>query len=212
MFSLILLLNLTKYFFHPYYQVRSNEQLCEGNGQGRQWVCFPPGEVPMNKHGETQGWYIWGPSNERTHEGTNVWWSTEQRWTIHLAVIEVNSYKLPGKPLKCRIQVGNWKATEKLLPTQSMNVSQTALSAVTLRLFFKELWRFEWRAGWALSPRHSHSGRTHPRLVECKLSRWQLLVLETGYGGYQAQEEELEKTFHPWIASFVYFSVYFGTM
>ena len=38
------------------------------------------------------------------------------------------------------------------------------------------------------------------------------VVLETGCGGYQAQEGELEKTFHPWIASFVYFSVYYGTM
>ena len=57
------------------YQVKSNEELCEGNGQRRQRVCFRPGEVPKDKHGETQGRYIWWLSNKRTHEGHNVWWS-----------------------------------------------------------------------------------------------------------------------------------------
>ena len=61
-------------------------------------VFFSPGEVPMDKHGETQGWYIWWPSNKRSHEGPNVWQSTERSITIYLAVIEVSSYKLPGKP------------------------------------------------------------------------------------------------------------------
>ena len=34
------------------------------------------------------------------------------------------------------------KKIEKLLPTQGTNVSQTALSAVTLGLFSIELWKF----------------------------------------------------------------------
>ena len=35
---------------------------------------------------------------------------------------------------------------------------QTSLSTVILGLFSKELSRFEWRAGWSLSPRHSNYG------------------------------------------------------
>ena len=35
------------------------------------------------------------------------------------------------------------KGIEEFLPNWCMNVSQTALSAVTLGLFSKELWRFE---------------------------------------------------------------------
>ena len=54
------------------YQVRYNEELCEDFGQGMQWVCYPP-EVPMDKYRETQSWYIWWPSNKRTHEKPNVW-------------------------------------------------------------------------------------------------------------------------------------------
>ena len=95
------------------------------------------------------------------------------------------------------------KEIEKFLPTQDTNVSQNALSAVTL--FSKELWRFEWRAGWVLSP------RVLPRLMGCKLSCWLLLVLETGCSGCQTLEEVPVKIFHPRIVSFVYFSVYYGT-
>ena len=90
-----------------------------------------------------------------------------------------------------------------------MNVHQTALSVVTLGLFSKELWRFDWRARWVLSPKHLHYGRAQPRLVGCKLSCLLLLVLEMEC---QAWEEVLEKTFHQWIASLAYFSVYPGTM
>ena len=76
------------------FQVRSNEELCEGNGQERHQVCFPSGDDSMDKHGETQGWYIWQLSNKWTHEGPNVWWNTEWNLTVCLAVIEVSSYKL----------------------------------------------------------------------------------------------------------------------
>ena len=100
------------------------------------------------------------------------------------------------------------KEIEELLLSWGMNVSQTALSTVTLGLFSKELWRFEWWAEWVLSPRYSRYGRALARLVGCKLSRWLMLVLQMEYSGCQAQKEAPEKTFHPWIASFVYFSVY----
>ena len=53
----------------------------------------------------------------------------------------------------------NWsveyeKEIEELLKNlhSSGHECQTALSAVTLGLFSKELWRSKWRAGWALSP------------------------------------------------------------
>ena len=114
-----------------------------------QRVCFPPAEAPMDTPGEPKGRYIWRPSNKRTHEEPNIWRSPEQSWTVRRAVTEVSSYKLPGKPPECRIREGNWRAT-----TRSTNVSQTALSAVTLGLFSKELWRFKWRTGSALSPKH----------------------------------------------------------
>ena len=71
-----------------------------------------------------------------------------------------------------------------------------ALSVVTLRLFSKELRRFEWRTRWALSSRYSHYGIVLPRLVGCKLSHWLLLILEMGWGDCQAQEEVPEKSFH----------------
>ena len=79
---------------------------------------------------------------------------------------------------------------------------------ITLGLYIKELWRFEWTAEWSLSLIHFHYGRALPRPVGCKLSHWLLLVLETVYGGCQALEEVPEKTVHPWITSFVYFSVF----
>ena len=99
---------------------------------------FPPGEVLMDKQGETQSWYIWWPSNKRTHEGSNVWWSTERSWTVCLAVTEVGSNKIPGKPPEYGIQEGNWRETKEFPPTQGINVSQTALSTVTLpRIIFQ---------------------------------------------------------------------------
>ena len=67
-------------------------------------------------HGETQGWYIWWSSNKRTHERPNVWWTTEQWWTVCLAVIEVSSYKL---------SLENEKATEELPPTQDIGHTWT---------------------------------------------------------------------------------------
>ena len=118
---------------------------------------FPP-EVTTDKHGETQGWYIWRPSNKRTHEGPNV--------------------------------------------------SQIVLFALTFGLFSKELWILEWRARWAFSPRHLHYGRALPMSVGCILSCWLLLVLETYCG--DCREKVPEKSFHHWVASFVYFSVYDG--
>ena len=52
------------------------------------------------------------------------------------------------------------RAIKEFPPTLSTAVSQTTLSAVTLGLFSKEnLWGFEWRAGWSLSPRISHYGK-----------------------------------------------------
>ena len=69
------------------------------------------------------------------------------------------------------------KEIEKFPPTRGTNVSQTALSVVTL--FSKELWRFKWRASLVPLPRHLHHGRTLPSLVEYKLFHWLLLVLET---------------------------------
>ena len=41
------------------YQLRSNQELCESNRQGRQQVC-----LLMDKHGETQGLYIWWTLNK----------------------------------------------------------------------------------------------------------------------------------------------------
>ena len=48
-----------------------------------------------------------------------------------------------------------------------------------LNYFPQELWKFEWRAGWALLPRDSHDERMLPRPVRCKLFWLLLLVLET---------------------------------
>ena len=88
---------------------------------GRQWVCFPP-EVPMDEIGKSQCWYIWRPSNKRTNEGPNVWRSTERSRTVHKAVTEVSSYKLPEKPPECWIREGNWRATEEFPLTRGANV------------------------------------------------------------------------------------------
>ena len=110
---------------------------------------------PQDKHGETQCWYIWRPSNKKTPERPNVWRSTEPSWTVSLEVTAVSSSKLPGKPLGCGIREGNWRTTEKFPSTQGTNVSQTALSVFPLGLFSKELWTFHWRAGWVLSSTHS---------------------------------------------------------
>ena len=117
----------------------------EGSGS-----AFFPGEVSLDKHGEAQSWYIWQPSNKRTHEGPNVWRSIKQSWTVCLAVVT----NFLRKPLKCRIQEGDWRATEEFPLTQGSNVNQTALSAVTPGQFSKKLWRFEWRSRCELIPRH----------------------------------------------------------
>ena len=146
-----------------------------------------------------------------SHEEPNVWRSTERSWTVHLAVTEVSSYKLPGKLPECGIRQGNWRATEEFTPTQDTSVSQTALSADTLGLCFQELCRFEWRAEWALSPRHSHYGRVLTRPVGCKLSHWSLLVLETGCGHWRAQEEILERTLSS-MGSFFFFCIFLSLL
>ena len=100
-----------------------------------------------------------------------------------------------------RIREGIWRPTEEFSPTRG-----------TFGQFSKELWKFVWRAGEFISPRHSHYGRALPRPVECKLFCWLLLVLETGWGACWTQEEVPEKTFHLSIDSFVYFSFYYSTM
>ena len=149
---------------------------------------------------ETHGWYIWRPSSKRTYKGPNVWRSTEQRLGVaerSLVVTEVSSYKLSGKPPDCGTREGNWRFTEEFTPNRGTNIYQTALFSVVLGLFSKETRRFEGRAGWALSPRHSHYGRALPRPV-----------LETGCSGFREQEEVPEKSFHQWIASLVYLSAY----
>ena len=102
-------------------------------------------------------------------------------------------YKLPWKPTESGIQEGNWRVTEEFPPIQGTNVSQTALSAVTLELFSKKLRRFERRSEWALSSRNLHYGGALPRPVESKLSCWLLLVLVRESGGCRAQEEVIEK-------------------
>ena len=104
------------------------------------------------------------------------------------------------------------KETEEFPSNRGTNVSQTALSMVTLGLFSKELWRFEWRAGWVPSPRHSHYGSALPKPVGCRRSRWLLLVLKTRCSNCRVQEKVHEKAFHSWIASFVHFLVYYDTM
>ena len=91
-------------------------------------------------------------------------------------------------------------------------VSQTALSAVTLGLFYKQLFIFKWTAGWAFSIRHLHYQWGLPRPVGCKLSCWLPLVLETRCSGRWVEKKVPEKTFHLWIAPFVNFSVYYGTI
>ena len=115
-----------------------------------------------SSHWETRCWYIRWPSNKRTYEGPNVWRSTERSWTVRLAVTEVNSYKLGNYR-----SAGYEKEIKELLTSfcQLTNVSQTALSAVTLGQFSKELWRFEWRPGWTLSPKIGI-------MVERYLGRW----------------------------------------
>ena len=80
-----------------------------------------------------------------------------------------------------------------------------------LEYFPKNCENMRQKQGEHFHQRYLHYGRVLPRLVRCKLSCWQLQVLETECGGCWAEEEVPKKTFHPWIASFVYFSVYYGT-
>ena len=79
------------------------------------------------------------------HGGPNVWQSTEQSWTVQQAVTEVSSYKLPGKPAKCRIQEGNWWATEECPPILGTNVKLNFLRS-HLDIFQRtvEIWVKSW--------------------------------------------------------------------
>ena len=62
---------------------------------------------------------------------------------------------------------------------------------------FPKNWRFERGAGGVLSQRHSHCGKALPRLVRCKLSHWQLLMLVMRCGSYREQEKSLKRLFLP---------------
>ena len=155
--------------------------------------AFLQEKIPWTSMEKLKAGLIWWLSNKRTLEELYVWWTTEKSWIVHLAVSEVSSYKLPGKPLECRIWEGNWRATHEFLPTQCM--SNCSLCAHTWTIFQRtvEIWV---KSRWALSSRHFHYGRALARLMGCKLSPWLLLVLKTRCNGCQAQEEVLEKTFH----------------
>ena len=53
---------------------------------------------------------------------------------------------------------------EELPPNQNTNVTQTALSTVTLGLFSKELWKFEWN--------------------QCERFRQDICIMEERYQGF----------------------------
>ena len=94
---------------------------------------------------------------------------------------------------------GYEKEIEELLKSFRQLRARMSVKLHTLQshwLFSKELWRFEWRAPWQLLPRNLHYGRVLAKPMGCKLSHWLLLVIETGCGSCQAQEEVPEKTFH----------------
>ena len=52
-----------------------------------------------------------------------------------LAVTEVSSRRLSGKPPECGKLESNWRAIEEFLQTRVTNVSQSALFAITLGYF-----------------------------------------------------------------------------
>ena len=65
-------------------------------------------KCPQDKHGETQGWYIWRPSNKT---------QCLRKYWVKLNCPPGSSCKLPGKPQGCGIREGNWRATEEFPPT-----------------------------------------------------------------------------------------------
>ena len=100
-----------------------------------------------------------------------------------------------------------WMSVEKLKATifdspQIREFMKDALSAVTLGLFSKELWRFDWSVGWAFSPRYLHYGRALPKYVNFLFDYcW---CLKRGTVAAE-QEEGPVNIFYRWIAYFVYF-------
>ena len=89
-------------------------------------------------YGETQDWYIWRPSNKRTHEGPNVWRSTERSCTFHLAVTEV-SYKLPRKPPNYEKEMEELQKIFRQLRTR-MSVKLQFLQSQTIFKRTVEIW------------------------------------------------------------------------
>ena len=170
------------------YQVWSNEQLREGNGQGRQRICFLPGEVSTDKHGKTQGWYIWYLRELMKNEALS---KAESSTWLSLKSVVTNF-------------MGNDRSAEYEKEIVELLRSFRQLGVqMSVKLHFLQLhlnyfpWGFEWRVGSVLSPRRSHYGRVLQRLVGCKVSRWLLLMFETGCGGYRAQKEVAEKICRP---------------
>ena len=93
------------------------------------------------------------------------------------------------------------KEIEELLKSFHLLGAQMSVKLhflLSLLDYFPRNWKFECRAGQVLSLRHSHYGRALPRPV---------LVLKMESGDCQTQEEVSEKTFHPWIANCVFFSL-----
>ena len=176
-------------------------------GLRRQWICFPQGEVPMDKHGETQGRYIWRPSNKRIHEGPNVWWNTEWSWTVRQAVTEVSSYKLPGKPWDC----GNMgRKIEELLKGFYQLKAQVS---VKLHFLWSHLGYFPKNCGDASEEQGECFHQDICIMEECYQGWWDVDFFADYYWHLKQNMVEVpEKTFYAWIAPFVYFTDYYSTM
>ena len=129
MFNLTRSLNQTKYYFHPY-QVRSNEELCEGNGFAFLLEKFPQISKEKLKIG------IFNVPQIR--ELMKDWIFDEALSEAELSVWQllVNSYKLPSKPPEC----GYKKEIQEFPPTWDTYVSQTTLSAVTIFQRTVKIW------------------------------------------------------------------------
>ena len=128
----------------------------------KQRVCFPPREVPTDKHdGILDGLQIRKLMKDLMFDEAlsetkmSVWQSLMSVVTNFLGKHRSVEYeKEIGKLLKSLRQLGTGKFS----------------FCGHTWLLSKELWRFDWEAGWALSPRYSHYGRALPSTVGCKLS------------------------------------------
>ena len=119
----------------------------------------------------------------------------------------VRHCKLPWQPQKFPVSQGGWWVNGEFLSNWCTHVSENAFPPVSSGVFSRELWRLQWRTGWALSQRYQWYGETLSRPMGCQLSGWLLLVSEEGCGVCSAQMEVPEETIHPLVTSLVHYTL-----